>query len=118
MADTATAEQAAGKTKRPSVPKIQLTNVPPELMDKLKATAEEGKTTVPRLVLQHMADTYGITLPPITHSRARKYASDEERKAAQSAARKNKTAAVAKLVELAQAGQIELSPEIKSLLGL
>lgn len=98
--------------------KIQLSNVPPELMARIGTAAKEGDTTRPRFVLQMVADHFGVTLPPIVRIGARKYANEEERKAANAQRAKNKTAAVARLVKMAKAGEIELNPELKSLLGL
>lgn len=87
-----------------------MVTLPPELLAQVKAKGETDNKPNSRIVAECVAQVFGYDLPPM--ERARRTAGTT----GISASAKN--AAIAKLIELAEAGQIELSDDLKSLLNL
>ncbi len=107
--DTAPATEAApaegtteAKPKRERKINGVYVSTPDQLRAALEAEATEKQTSVATLVRDMLAAHFNITLPDAPAPR-RKYASDEERKAAQTQARKDKQALVKKLLQEYQA---------------
>lgn len=85
--------------------------VPNELKDLIESKAKEEGKSVSGLMRELVADEFDFTLPDIIRTRVSKYATPEERKAAQAAKAKQKNALVAKLLELYKSGAIELDDD-------
>lgn len=95
-------------------------NLPAELKALVTAKSEELDKSVSGWVASLIARELGYDLP-LTHTRerARKYATEEERKAAQAERAREKNSAITALVEAAKRGDIAgLDPKVKALLGI
>ena len=81
---------------------------PDALREKLEAVAQADSKSPAQYIRDHFASMWGITLPPI--QKRTKYASDEEKKAALTAKRKERQELIAMLLKqhreaLAASGQ-------------
>lgn len=96
----------ADKVKTPSI----MVTVPADLKDLIQKRGEAENKPNSRIVLECTASYFGYDLPPMERARR----SD----GGTGVSAKNKNQAITMLVELAKAGQIELTPELKELLGV
>lgn len=85
--------------------------VPNGLRTKLESTATGQEISIPQLVTRMLADAYDYTLPEIAKKSRKKYASDEERKAALKKSQersRTQTKALLAAVEEGKLGDINL----------
>jgi hypothetical protein len=115
-------EEASTETGTTTKSRVNVqVNLPVELKGLVDARAEERGKSTSGWVAALLAREFGYDLPPVTRAKARKYASEEERKQAATERQRQKNAGVIALIEAAKRGEIDtsgLSPEVKAVLGL
>lgn len=117
VADAPVDETPVATSKRPT---IQV-NVTDELKTLIEERAKSEELSTSAWMARLAATTFGYDIPVSTRTRARKYGSEEERKAANAARQREKNEAVNKLIEAAKSGAIAadaLDPTVRKLLGI
>jgi hypothetical protein len=102
--------ETESKPKSKSKPGIFVA-LPPELIQAVTDRGEAENKPNGRVVAECVAQLFQYDLPPV--ERLRKGSTKDNT----GLSAKAKNAAVLKLIELADAGQIELTPDLKALLG-
>lgn len=102
--DTQVKPESNGHKTRQSI----MVSVPVEFHGLLAQKAEAEGKTLAGFVRDMLASEFNYTLPPVTRQRARKYASEEERKAAQAENQRQRNALAKRLIEAYRKGEIKL----------
>lgn len=105
------ATDGVATTKKAAKPGI-FTVLPTELIQAVSDRGEAENKPNGRVVAECVAQLFGYELPPM--DRARRGGTTKDSTGLSS---KNKNAAIIKLLEMADAGEIELTPDLKALLG-
>lgn len=87
-----------------------MVTMPVELKIKLLDEAEKAgeNMTLARFVREKLADIYDVELPDVIRTRSKKYATDEERQAAQKKKAAERNALIKQLLAAYKAGDIDL----------
>jgi hypothetical protein len=106
--DTESSASENGANEKASDKASIMFGVPSELKRLLDGRAEAEDISVAALVRNLVAREFNYTLPKVTRERAKKYATEEERTAAQKARMSERNATIKALLEKYRKGEITL----------